>query len=372
MIDEVELQALDGANPLGFLAALGTIIALERAGERQAKLYWRVGPMWTPVITDVAASEPGDFANAVARGLAGRHVAPEAEAERVRASKRYTDVRNAIKRKASEIRRRRLGKAERRAAEQTELAPLQIELARARDEWLTALRNAVPRPELALGDRVDCTPEEYRMHAEALLEDASGRDGIEMLAAFGTDACLAKSGSIEPTPFQFLSGAGHQWFLKTARQLMVEVTPERIRRALFEPWTYADEKLSMRWDPIEDRRYALSAADPSDAPARTVWMANLLAYRALALFPAAPCRGALRVVGWTMVEGDPVFTWPLWEFAASLDTIRSLLAMRELVSDREDRANLRARGVRAVFRSRRIKVGSGMNYVVNFTPARAV
>lgn len=372
MSAKVELQALDGANPLGFLAALGTMIALNRAGEREAKLHWQVGARWTPVITGVAASEPSDFANIVARGLAGRDVAPEAEAERARASKRYTDARKALKEKASEIRRRKLGRTERRAAEQTELAPLESELARARNEWLSALRNAVPRPELALGDRVDCTPEEYRMHAEALLEDASDGDGIAMLAAFGTDACAAKSGNIEPTPFQFLSGAGHQWFLRTARQLMDEVTPERIRSALFEPWTYADEKLSMRWDPVEDRRYALSAADPSDAPARTVWMANLLAYRALALFPAAPCRGALRVVGWTTVDGDPVFTWPLWEFAASLDTIRSLLTLRELVSDRDDRASLRARGVRAVFRSRRIKVGSGMNYVVNFTPARAV
>jgi hypothetical protein len=368
----VELKALDGANPLGFLAALGTMIALNRAGEREAKLHWRVGPTWVPVITRVAVSDPGEFANVVARGLAGRAVTPDAEAERVRASERYAAARKAVKEKASEIRRRKLGRTERRAAEQAELAPLEIEFARARDEWLNALRSAVPRPELALGDRVDCTPEEYRMHAEALLEDTSDGDGIAMLAAFGTDACVAKNGSIEPTPFQFLSGAGHQWFLKTARQLMDEVTPERIYRALFEPWTYADEKLSMRWDPVEDRRYALSATDPSDTPARTVWMANLLAYRALALFPAAPRRGALRAVGWTMVDGEPAFTWPLWEFAASLDTIRSLLALRELVSERIDYASLRGRGVRAVFRSRRIKVGSGMNYVVNFTPARAV
>jgi len=59
----VELKALDGANPLGFLAALGTMIALNRAGEREAKLHWRVGPTWVPVITRVAVSDPGEFAN---------------------------------------------------------------------------------------------------------------------------------------------------------------------------------------------------------------------------------------------------------------------------------------------------------------------
>ena len=64
---------------------------------------------------------------------------------------------------------------------------------------------------------------------------------------------------------------------------------ERVHAALFEPWTYRDDRYSMRWDPLEDRRYALMDRDPtaSDNKSRTVWMANLFAYRSLVLFPSA-------------------------------------------------------------------------------------
>lgn len=372
MTGEFELSALDGANPLGFLAALGTMVVLQSVGERGARLCWSRGVTWTPTVTGVSVLEQRAFCELVARGLAGREVSEEAAAERVDAARRYAAAKTAVKKKQEEIGKRRLARAEKQAAVEAELRPLQTEMHRAREAWLRALRSAVPRPELALGDRIDCTPDQYRQHAEAMLGDANAVDGLAMLAAFGTDACVTSGGVIEATPFQFLHGAGNQWFLRTALELMGRVTPAGVRRALFEPWTYSDRKLSMRWDPVEDRRYALSAADPGEAPAQTVWMANLLAYRALCLFPAAPRSRRLRVVGWANIRGETVFSWPLWEVPASIETIRSLLALREVVSDDPDRRALRARGVAVVFRSRRIKVGSGANHVVNFTPARAV
>lgn len=371
-IGGVALPALDGANPLGFLAALGTLVALRRAGESGARMSWLRGATWTPTIIGVSAADRSMFSALVARGLGGRAVPASATAERLDASKRYREAKTAAKKKAEELRKRGLRGAERKSAREMELAPLEAEVERARDAWLRALREAVPRPELALGDRIDCTAEEYRLLVESLLTGHDEVDGLPMLAAFGTDACLTDDGKIEPTPFQFLRGAGDQWFLKTALELMTRIEPEAIERALFEPWTYSDAKLSMRWDPTEDRRYALLAEDPAGQPTRTVWMANLLAYRALALFPAVPRRGALRVVGWAEIDGDTSFTWPLWEVPASLDAIRSLLAIRELAPDRLDRDRLRARGIPAVFRSRRIKVGSGTNQVINFTPARSV
>jgi hypothetical protein len=78
------------------------------------------------------------------------------------------------------------------------------------------------------------------------------------------------------------------------------------------------------------------------------------------------------VVGWTEVDGEPAFTWPIWEYAAGLEAIRSLVALRELTAPEPDRAVLGARGVAAIFRARRIKVGAGANYKLNFSPARAV
>ncbi len=371
----VELTALDGANPLAFLAALGTLVALHAAGERNARLRWRAGARWTPVIDAAPSSDPDAFCAIVAHALEGREVPVDAAAAAVDAGRRHSHARKALKAKRQEIKARGLRGAERRTAMENELTPLDREVALARAVWLEALRAAVARPELAVGDTIKCTPEEYRRYADAVLEGSSAadRDPIDLLAAFGTDACLARKGDLmEPTPFQFITGSGHQFFLRTVRDLLNEVCAARVRAALFEPWTYSDEKLSMRWDPVEDRRYALSDRNPSDEAARTVWMANLLAYSGLALFTCAPGRGTLRTVGWRQVDGDPILTWPLWQFAARPETVRSLLALHELSEEPPDHTALRQRGVTAVFRSRRIEVGHGANIKLNFSPARAV
>src|SRR5262249_7402142 len=173
-------------------------------------------------------------------------------------------------------------------------------------------------------------------------------------------------------PFCFITGSGHQYFLDTVRQLMKEAAAERVRKVLFEPWTYTDEKLSLRWDPMEDRRYSLMDRDPTatDNKSRTVWMANLLAYRALSLFPSAPGRRGLETTGWS--GSGEFFTWPIWEHPADPDTIRSHMLLPDLSTEIQDRSALRARGVAAILRSRRIKVGSGANFKINFGPARGV
>jgi len=128
----------------------------------------------------------------------------------------------------------------------------------------------------------------------------------------------------------------------------------------------------MRWDPAEDRRYALLDRDPtaSGNKPRTVWMANLLAYRALALFPSAPTPWGLRTTGWS--RSGEAFTWPLWRPPAAPDTIRSLMLLDELGKPVPDRRGLRARGIVAVYRAQRIKVGSAPNFKINFTPAQEI
>ena len=111
----------------------------------------------------------------------------------------------------------------------------------------------------------------------------------------------------------------------------------------------------------------------SDNKSRTVWMANLLAYRALPLFPCAPGRWGLGTTAWAPIDEENLaFTWPIWEFTAPPDTIRSLLQLGELTEPRPHRSTLQARGIAAIFRSRRIKVGAGSNYKLNFSPARGV
>ncbi|MCL6650309.1 MAG: hypothetical protein K6U89_18545, partial [Chloroflexi bacterium] len=340
-----ELLGLDGTNPLGFLAALGTLVSLEQACVGEPRLRWKRATRWTPILENVHVKDEDELARKVADSLRGGPVPADVERRRLDAQKEMEDaqkemerVKKTIEKKNDEIKKRRLRGRERTEAEERELRPLRREYAEKRSQWLEALRVAVPRPELALGKRIeDCTSGEYREFAAELIRTAGGsdRESVDMLAAFGTDAvCRRKPDSIEPTPFSFASGSGKQFFLETARKLLDKVDTDRVRRTLFESWDYQDQRLSMRWDPIEDRRYALMDRDPT-APGnepRTMWMANLLAYRGLALFPSVPMGRRLQTAGWD--EKQASFTWPLWVYPVSMDVVRSLLQLRELVEGR--------------------------------------
>lgn len=374
------LTGIDGANPLGFLAALGTLVVLHQAGYRDARLAWQRGVAWQPVLTGV--DEVVDLAGVLAQVLAGCAVTDEAEAKRAQAEKRLADIKKRIKDKKKEIKQRGLRGKSKKETEQAELAPLERERDEAHQAFLRALRDAVPRPELALGANIDTDADGLRAVAEPILNEADhqSREPLDMLAAFASDACLhsspnkSKEGKLAPTPFSFIFGGGHQDFLGTARQLMGRVAPEKIAATLFEPWKYVDEGLSMRWDPVEDRRYALLDRDPtaSDNKPRTVWMANLLAYHALALFPSVPTGKRLLTTGWGRQNAEDVFTWPLWTCPLTVDTVRSLMLLTELYEERPDREVLRAREIGAVFRARRIRVGEGANSKINFSQAREV
>jgi hypothetical protein len=374
-----ELGGLDGTNPLGFLAALGTLASLHQSGVGEPRLGWKRVSRWIPVLNGADVEDEEALASLVAESLRGRAVPEDAEARRADAQKEMERARTAVKKKREELRKRGLRGKERAETEERELDPLQREYEEKRRQWLAALRDAVPRPELAIGVRIECTPEEYREHAAGFLAAAghAEREALDMLAAFGSDACRRRnSDTIDPTPFCFASGSGHQNFLDTVRQLIDRVTAARVYETLFEPWSYRDERLSLRWDPVEDRRYALLDRDPSDDRAHTVWMANLLAYRALALFPTAPTGRGLAATGWLEEDEERRrrrwFTWPLWDSPVGLDVVRSLLGVREISDRRPDCDVLGARGIVAVYRAERIEVGSPPNYKLNFSPARAV
>jgi hypothetical protein len=321
----------------------------------------------------------------LAQELKGKPVDAEAEKALEVAQQAYDRARADLKTKEDRIKKEKISKKEDRdrALEERENA------AAKRREWLKAWKSVVPRPELALGKRIDCTAAEYRNHATEFStdSDSAAREAIQYLAAFGSDACVEDGEGdvakrrIEATPFCFIRGSGNQNFLDTVRELINKLTTDQIRKALCEPWLYTDRGLSMRWDPVEDKRYALTDVKPADEGARTVWMANLLAYRSLAFFPCAPTRHAptrhaptrrgLGTTAWAVVEEHQVFTWPLWEFAAAPDTVRTMLQLRELRETRLDSAGLKRRGITAAFRARRIRFPpKGASYKLNFSPAR--
>jgi hypothetical protein len=377
----IELTALDGTNPLGFLAALGSLVVARAAGEPDARLRWRRLRTWTPVLESLTTADQAQLCERLAGDLRGQAVSPKAGERRDATDKAHKAARTAVSNELKRVKAERLKGQERRDALDRRVGPLKEEANRKREEWLAALKDAVPRPELALGARIDCTPGEYREQARELAErcDGAAREALDLLAAFGSDACLEdrkgdpRERRIEATPFCFIRGSGHQDFLDTVRKLLAEVTPERVAQALFEPWTYRDPGLSMRWDPGEDKRYALTDVKPADEGAQTVWIANLLAYRSLVQFPCAPTKQGLGATAWTTIEDDTAFTWPVWEFAAAPDTVRTLLQLEELRDARLDRRALEARGIVAIFRARRIRFPpTGSSYKLNFSPARAL
>ncbi len=370
----IELVGLDGTNPLGFLATLGVLVALRGQGEGNVRCRWVRRHTWLPALEQVSTASKEDLAQIVADALRGRAVSATAAQRLGAARKAMESAARAVKKKREEIRRRGLGRADRAEARDRELRPLEEEWQVRRDEYVRVLRQSVPRADLGLGKRIeDATSEDYRQLAADLLsaDDSAARDELDQLAALGSDACLNK-GRLQPTPFEFTQGSGHQFFLEDARKLIGHVTPERVHKTLFRRWDYRDRRLSMRWDPVEDRRYALLDRDPSDEGSRTEWMANLLAYRGLAILPTVPAARGLATVGWNMDRGLETFTWPLWGSPATIDTVASLVRLRELTEDSPDTAILQARGVVAVYRAQRIRVGEGRNSKMNFTPARAI
>lgn len=103
-----------------------------------------------------------------------------------------------------------------------------------------------------------------------------------------------------------------------------------------------------------------------------MWGANRLALEALPLFPAHPKGKQLRTTGFRERRPWDEFTWPLWGTPVTLDTIRSLVALRELQDDNLNRPMLRAMGIEEVFRVQRVRIGMRANFKVSFRPARAV
>lgn len=204
--------------------------------------------------------------------------------------------------------------------------------------------------------------------AERFLED-SDSFGCSMTAAFGCDAIINDDGQIEDTAFRTMSGAGHQHFLEFMNELAKQTNVEHLREALFGPWRYRDPSPVMRWDDVDDRRYALRWDEPSKDPVRTVRGANRLAVAALPLFPTVPIEDGLATTSFKGSKSNDTFiTWPLWCGWLTLDAVRSVLAIPGLTANDPDAVEFSARGIMAIFRSQRITLGKYRN----FTPAKSL
>ncbi len=228
---------------------------------------------------------------------------------------------------------------------------------------------------------INHTPKDFRKWAE-------GREGAAatVAAALASDAATNRDGTrVTPTALCALFGQGHQHFLErladgvagaAARPdaaneiddalMRWRYEPEGVKRARGQPPV---AKGSFRWDPAEDRRYALQAEDPSSETGYTVPGANRLAALGLTLLPVVPGQTRLQTTA-TLVgaDGTQAIRWPVWTAPLDLAALRALLDHPNLVAENGDPDALRPLGVAAVYGARRLQV----DRYVNFAPAEPV
>jgi hypothetical protein len=306
-VSEIILTGLAGSHPLGSLAAIGLLRCCgEMAGVGPARLYWKKEADWVAVL-------------------------------------------------------------------QTE-DPLSA------DELVAALvarqRERPGRRELRWAENIKTDPAAFALAArEAAGQASQGQRGYaDFLAAFACELATTPQGDLEPTAFYMTSG--QQKFLKEARTLAGRLgtgvslgrrkkgPEEMFREALFGPWRYEDPQHSLGWDPSTERLHALRARSPTKEASQGVTAAVWLAFEALPLFPCFLCGGALATRGFSRVGRRTLFSWPVWTEPAGLPAVRSLLALEGLSRERPPLAELRARGVAAVFRAERYKVKTQGSYFI--------
>jgi hypothetical protein len=220
---------------------------------------------------------------------------------------------------------------------------------------------------------IDFTQREFRDLAKAAAAHATpeNRQRADLLAALASDACTKASGDqVSATVLCAMFGQGHQDFLKRLEELgtnrpVKNTGAPKLCEALFRPWRYEDGGRTLRWDPAEDRRYALAFEDPGGEKIRTVAGANRLAAVGIVGFPCSPTSGGLRTRGFGGAGGASL-TWPLWSPRLRLPAVGTLMSHPELLRDAPRPGALEPLGVVEVMRARRISVGQ----YLNFEPAR--
>ena len=223
-------------------------------------------------------------------------------------------------------------------------------------------------PEFNFGKDLALSPERFREVARDAQRCATRQERAfaDFVAAFGCDALTVDEGkTIQDTALRTMGGAGHQHFVGTMRQLARDTNDQDLYLSLFEPWNYSDRKLGLRWDPEEDRRYALRWENPTAGDGvPTMHGANRLAMEALPLLATAPCGKRLETTGFMRTGRTIRISWPIWDCPLGMDTVRSVLSMPGFQPLEPDRSALHAVGIVEVYRSRRLTVGKFRNFTI--------
>jgi hypothetical protein len=309
---DIELLGLDGANPLGFLAALGALAAASASASAfPPRLAWQDIGRWTPTLTtDRGRAELVDLLVADLESWRGSSIF----------SLRYPK----------------------------------------REEAADKLEHDLKAP-----------PAAFRKFLAALLASDSPerRRALRHASAFGAEGVTDNNGKTKPLALHFT--AGQQEFLGMVAALLGPVQGSAIGReqfeeALFGPWRYSSPLPVLGWDSTSSRDYALRARDPSTDKKLGVPGADWLAFRALGYLRSFAIGGRLSTTGCSGGWKNGAFHWPIWTAPATAPTVEALLNLGfETLASPRERA---ARGIACVLQAavrRSDQGGYG-----SFSPAR--
>ncbi len=203
--------------------------------------------------------------------------------------------------------------------------------------------------------------------------EGNNHEWVDVLSSLGSEIVRDGSkGLVKPSPFYMT--AGKQKFLKIVHEVaesMKSETSKHLEEALFGSWKYMDDFHSLGWDPSTERIHALRERAPSFDQAKCVRAAVYLAAESLPLFPIIVVpRIKVTAVGFFRDgDGNDCFVWPLWKPPIGIDSLKSLLTLRELHEANRNRNSLIRRGIFAVYVAERSEFGKGYGI---FRPAYAV
>jgi len=358
------LPGLDGANPVGFLAALGVMEALDVVG-MSPRMTWILhgGSQWRPALSVQNSLDRDTLISKLLQVLWYGQQEPTPSLVRNRQRFRFgvdAEVRYVKMLKKNKLDKQTLKDKKGNMQEAVEASRL---------AWLQTAH-----PALMLGDNTNVKADRFREHLTSRPPtSADKRLSDDMMTSLGTELPDDR-GIMQDTALRTMSGSGHQHFLRFASNLLACVNADHLNDALFHQWEYCDpvRNLTLRIDPIEDARYALRWGNPSTDNTRdqsgNVLGANALAVFGMAVMPTVPASGEARTVGFKGRGARATFwRWPIWTSPVRKSVVKSFLSHPQLFND-DIRMIIQNLGVATVYQSQRLTVGKYRN----FTPAQRV
>ena len=380
----IELEGLDGTNPLHVLAAFGALLLSDDLDGGGARLGWKkCGGTFTPRIETSTAES--DWCRVVAERLrtmgvvtsdgAGNTAKNDVAARKTTVKKLTEGLKKLGTELAGEAKKRGLSGAEKKAHGQPRLVSMQQELKAAKqhcEEAEKALSASLGFGMAHLGAIIGVPAQIFRQHAEHALKNDPA--AARQLSALASDGCLelekAKQGNVIPTHYSFSNDSSGQKLLKDFRALALLCTEERVQHSVLLGTAKREDETALNWEPAACRSYAQQWRDPSLEKKEVDVAANALAYVGLGLLTCFPGKRGLEVLGFVRRNPGSGFTWPLWDALLPVEVVRATVASLASKSFADNIPAMEARGLLRIQTAARINPNGKRNFFAPSSPRK--